>query len=384
MRVLLFSDADVFAGTERHMFDLAKGLNAEGIETRIGSPTPSILKDRADSAGIGHVCIQKRGLIDRAAIKQLVQLLKNKEIDIIHAHNGRTMLSAAIAVTLARTGKAAATQHFLDPDHAAKTGVKSMIYHSAHAWVSSRLSGYIAISDAVRDTMLSRKEAPPEKITVIHNGMYPVDILNQTPPAEVRASLNIPSDHLLIVSAARLEQEKNIVTLISAVEQVRRKHPNVTCLIAGSGTLEGELKSQITNMNQEANIRLLGFREDAISLIGACDLFVLPSVAEPFGLVLLEAMALGKPVIATDAGGPKEIVVSGSTGNLVPPSDPAAMATAIEHFIEHRSDLERMGKRGKERFNELFSAKTMSQRIAAFYEKILKQHATINGNGNPA
>src|SRR5580700_4135530 len=103
------------------MYELARGLRNEGVEAWIGSPSPSALKVHAESAGLRHVAIQKQGLVDRPAIAALTALLKSGEIDLVHAHNGRTMLSAAIAVTTARKGRAVATQHFLEPDHTSRT-----------------------------------------------------------------------------------------------------------------------------------------------------------------------------------------------------------------------------------------------------------------------
>jgi glycosyltransferase involved in cell wall biosynthesis len=379
LRVLLLSDADVFAGTERHMFDLANGLRAEGVEAWIGSPSPSVLKDRAEFVGLRHVAIQKQGLIDRPAIGALTALLRSGEVDLIHAHNGRTMLSAAIAVTRARTGKAVATQHFLEPDHAGRTGPKAFLYHAAHRWVSAKLSCYIAISEAVKESMLKRREASPDRIHVVLNGMPAIDAAELTTPGDVRQALSIPTDHLILMCAARLEHEKDIATLITAVSEVSTSHPHITCLIAGAGSLEQDLKSEIGKRSLQHTVRLLGFREDILSLIGGCDLFVLPSQAEPFGLVLLEAMAMSKPVIATNAGGPREIVVDGSTGLLIEPANPSAMANAIRAIIQDRDTMKKMGSKGYERFHERFTAQQMSQRMIAVYETVLKSNRKNTG-----
>ncbi len=382
LRVLLLSDADVFAGTERHMFDLACGLRDEGVEASIGSPSPSVLKDRAESAGLQHVAVQKNGLIDRPAISLLSGLLRSGTVDLVHAHNGRTMLSAAIAVTLARKGCAVATQHFLEPDHAGRRGPKAVIYHAAHGWVSRRLSCYIAISEAVRDAMLKRHEAPPDRIHVVQNGMPPIDATALSTPAEARRFFNVPEDNLLIVCAARLEKEKDIGTLIAAVSEVKTTFPNISCLIAGTGSLEEELTAEIERRSLEQTVRLLGFRNDVLSLIGACDLFVLPSLAEPFGLVLLEAMALRKPVIATNAGGPREIVVDGETGLLTPPANASAMAAAIRTLISDRGSIESMGARGYDRFQESFTSKRMSERMLTVSISATGRATRVPGNVN--
>src|SRR3712207_3484298 len=112
MRVALFTDADVFAGTERHMLDLASGLRSQGVDVSIACPKPAPLFDKATANGIPVVAIQKRGLVDWAAIRILRRLLRSGQIDIVHAHNGRTALASAIAISLARRGRCIATQHF--------------------------------------------------------------------------------------------------------------------------------------------------------------------------------------------------------------------------------------------------------------------------------
>ncbi len=371
MRVLLFSDADVFAGTERHMFDLANGLKANGVEAAIASPTPSKLEEKAVAGGIQHIVIQKQGLIDKAAISRLTELLKSGEIDIIHAHNGRTMLSAALAVTKAKKGKAVATQHFLQPDHAARKGPKAVIFAAAHRWVSGKLSHYVAISDAVRDAMVARNEAPASRVTTIHNGMPPINTSAFLQATEVRKALGVPDGSVFILCAARLEKEKDISTLIKAISSAYRPDKPIFCAVAGTGQLREQLQSEIQALGAEAYIHILGFRDDVLNLMSACDLFVLPSLAEPFGLVVIEAMALGKAVICTDAGGPREIVVNGSTGILVPPADPAALAKAISGLVNNPDEMAIMASAGLARYNSQFTAQRMAHEMIQLYTRVL-------------
>jgi glycosyltransferase involved in cell wall biosynthesis len=322
MRVLLFTDADVFAGTERHMFDLACALNNEGLQATIACPTPAPLADKATAVGIDVVPIQKGGLIDWPAVRTLRRLLRSNALDVIHAHNGRTALSAALAVALARRGRCIATQHFLQPNRVSLSGPKARLSHLAHKWVSRSTHCFVAISDAVRDEMLQRGEAPSEKVTTVPNGMAEPATDSEASPEVVRQELGLTEDAPLIVCAARLEAEKDVSSLIKAMSPVVAAHPNAFCAIAGQGSQEELLRKQIQDSDLSNTVRLLGFRSDVIALINAADIFVLPSPAEPFGLVLLEAMALSKPVIATRAGGPLEIVVEEETGVLVPPSSP--------------------------------------------------------------
>ena len=371
LRVALFTDSDVFAGTERYMLDLGCALSELGVTTMIACPTPSLLAERAGADGLTVIPMQKAGLINRPAVKTLVELFQSGQIDIVHANNGRTMLASALAVRQARKGRFVATQHFLDPEHVSHTGLKAAIFHAAHRWVSGRMAHCIAISEAVRTEVLRRGEAPQQKVTTVLNGIRPLDPQKLSPPEQIRAELGIGLDTPLIVCAARLEREKDVSSLIAAMVEVKADFPDVRCVVAGQGAQQEMLTAQISQAGLQGTVQLLGFRTDAQALIQAGDIFVLPSLAEPFGLVILEAMALGRPVIATDAGGPREIVEHGVTGLLVPPSDPPALAAAIRRLFTDRQATKTMGRRGQERFTARFTAARMAQDMLNLYRRVL-------------
>ena len=367
LRVALFTDADVFAGTERHMLDLARGLSALGVAVTVACPSPAALEEAARRENLPTLAIPKRGLVDWGAARTLAGRLKSSETDIVHAHNGRTALAAAIAVRLAGRGRCVMTQHFLEPNHATQHGLKAAVSGKAHHWVVEKMSRILAISGAVRQAMLTRGEAPDSKITVIPNG---ISVPNAGNPAETRRSLGLAADTPLVVCAARLEREKDIASLIQAMKIVQEAVPDARCLIAGDGSQKDELQRQIEALGLSESVTLLGFCADAASLMAAADLFVLPSLAEPFGLVLLEAMALGRPVIATRAGGPLEIVVDGETGFLVAPSSPDALAEAVQRLLADPAACLRLGENGRARFQNLFTAARMAEATLAVYRQV--------------
>ena len=367
LRVALLTDADVFAGTERHMLDLARGLSALGVAVTVACPTPAALEDAARRENLPTLPIPKRGLVDWRAAQTLARRLESGQTNIVHAHNGRTALAAALAVRLAGRGRCVMTQHFLEPNHATQRGPKAAVSSAAHHWVVGRMSRILAISEAVRQAMLDRGEAPEGKITVVSNG---ISAPEPADPAATRRALGIAADTPLVVCAARLEREKDIASLISAIGIVRNTVPDVRCLVAGAGSEKAALEAQVERLNLPGAVTLLGFRADATALMAAADLFVLPSLAEPFGLVLLEAMALGRPVVATRAGGPLEIVVDGETGLLVPPSSPEALAAAMERLIAGPAARRRLGENGRARFEQYFTAARMAQATLAVYAGI--------------
>lgn len=371
MRVLLLTDSDVFAGTERHMLDLAGALSGRGCAVTLSCPDHAPLSGQAREAGIAVVPIASRGAVDWRAALVLRGALRRGEFDVVHAHNGRTTLTGAIAVALAGRGRLVATQHFIQPSRLGRRGFKRIGSNMLHRWVGRRVDRFIAISQATRDGMVQRGDCPERKIVIVPNGITALPQLSPSDQESVRAGLGVAQGVGLIVCVARLEPEKDVSILIDAMARLPAA-PKAVCVIIGDGSQKTDIDNRIANLGLRSSVRLAGFRSDAAALIGSADMLVLPSRAEPFGLVILEAMALGKPVIATAAGGPLEIVEDGVTGLLTRPGDPDALAAAIADLLTDPARRRAMGSAGHARFNARFTAGHMAAATAAVYAEVLK------------
>jgi glycosyltransferase involved in cell wall biosynthesis len=236
-----------------------------------------------------------------------------------------------------------------------------------HGFLSRRTHGFIAVSEASRQAMIARGDAPGERLSLVPNG-----IDDPLPPADsIREQLGVPPTSPLVVCAARLEPEKDIASLIRAFSRVVEVHPAAVCLIAGEGTQEASLRRLIDELKLGDVCKLLGFREDVLRVMQAADVFALPSPAEPFGLVLLEAMALHKPIVAVNAGGPAEIVTHNETGILVPPSDPQSLAAALIRLLNDSSARLEMGRAGRLRWLSRYTADRMAAETLAGYDRAL-------------
>jgi len=367
LRVALFTDANVFAGTERHLIDLARGLKHCGVDVCVACPARSRIARIAASHGIRVLAIKKKGRADWRAVTTLARLLRSGELDIIHAHNGRTAFLAAIAKALARRGRLVFTQHFLTPAHLARKGIRGRLSRLAHRNIARVCDRIVAISYAVRNAMVERNADTEDRIVVVPNGIQQPDVNRLLPPTVVRAELGIGEENFLIVCVARLEPEKDLGTLITAMEIVSARLPRALCVIAGEGSQKPLLQAAIERRGLKKHVVLLGFQEDTTSLVYAADLFVLPSPAEPFGLAILEAMALGKPVIAMRAGGPLEIVEDEVTGVLCPPRAPTVLAESMLCLAEDPCLSIRMGAAGEALFLEAFTAERMVRSTLAAY-----------------
>lgn len=372
---LIYLDSDILAGTERHVLDLLGGLRERGEPVALAAGRSTPVAEQAAAEGHERRHLEKRSLIDWRAIRKLARWLRRGEVDLIHAHNGRTALQAVLARHLARRGTIVLTQHFIAPSRTRRRGAKRRLSDCVHRRMSRGIDHFIAISTAVRDAMLERGDCAPEQISVIANGINDPGLEPQRPAAAVRAALElprpIPADAPLIVCAARLQAEKDVASLVAAMAHVVRREPRARCVIAGEGAERPALEQRIRALGLEAHVHLLGFRRDVRAIMAAGDLFALPARAEGFGLVLIEAMALGKPTVAAAAGGPLDIVEPDHTGLLVEPGDDAALAEAILQLIADEPARQRMGQAARQRFESRFTAAAMARATAAVYARAL-------------
>ena len=368
MNILHLNDTDNWAGTESHILDLATALRAQGDDAAIACPPRSALAARAQAIPIVPLHINK--LIDRRAIRQLARLLKSGRADVLHAHNGRTQLHGALAVAVARRGALVWTQHFIAPRHAQSQGRKAALMKRIHRAVNARTHGFIAISNAVKRAMIERNEAPADKIVVVPNGIGDPRAAPLEDAATVRARYGVAPDAPLVVSLCRLEIEKDVATLLRAWREIQV--PGARLLLAGRGAQSGELQRQIERDQLTDSAQLIGFVEEPLALLNAADVLAHPAPAEPFGLVFLEAMGLGKPIVACRGGAAPEIV-NEQCGVLVASGDYAATATALCPLLLDKTRAQKLGQGGRARFEAHFTRAQMAKNTLEIYREAIKR-----------
>ena len=368
MNILLLNDTNNWAGTESHILDLATALRGHGDDVAIACPPRSPLAQRARAIPIVPLQINK--LIDRRAIRQLARLLKSGRADVLHAHNGRTQLHGALAVAAARRGALVWTQHFIAPRHAQVGGRKAALMKRIHGAVNARTGGFVAISDAVKRAMLERGEASASQIAVVPNGIADPRAAPLENAASVRARYGVAPNTPLAVALCRLEREKDVTTLLRAWAALEL--PDARLLLAGRGAQRDELQRQIERDQLTNSAQLIGFVEEPLALINAADVLAHPAPAEPFGLVFLEAMGLGKPVVAC-AGGAAPEIVNERCGVLVAAGDDAATASALRELLTDEMRARALGQNGRARFEAHFTRARMAEQTRAVYASALER-----------
>lgn len=376
MKIGLLTDSDVFSGTERHMLDLGTGLRTLGASPTLICPVAGELANRGRAMGIPVMGLEKGSTFSLNAIRTLRRCFETATFEIIHAHNGRTKLLTALARSGNSRGILVTTQHFLSPAQAQRRGPLRIAGKVIHRLADRKVSRVIAISQAVADTLIARGEADWQKIRVVLNGIGDPKEPALIPVSEVRARYGISPETPLVVCLARLDAEKNVDLLIDAMAIVQCQNPHIRCIIGGRGAQENNLRKRLEVTGASLTTELVGFVEDSLSLLRAADLFVLPSRAEPFGLAIVEAMALGKPVISTRAGGPAEIIRDGTTGYLISPGDTISLANAIVSVVCNPAAAKAMGLAGRADYQARFTSTRMAEEVMEVYRHCLSSDGT--------
>ena len=374
-RVLLWTDSDVFAGTEKHACELEQGLRGMGVQVRMACPHPSPLSVAVSGRGGVVFPLRCKGLRALFAVLRVRRWLLQGRVELIHAHNGCTTFLAALACILARRGTLVATQHFIHPARTRRRGLSRWISQRLHGWISRRVDRWIAVSEAVRRAMLSRREVSAARIGVVPNGVSRGGETLEANRRVVRGLMRCDPGEVVLVCVARLEEEKGHQTLLNALAILRSEGQRFSAWMVGAGNLREALERRVQELGLSDSVFFAGHQADPGPWMDASDVVVLPSPEEPFGLVLLEAMSRCKPVVAARAGGPCEIVEDQRTGLLFEPMDPRDLAFKLRSLLERERLRGLMGKAGLERWRACFTAERMSASTLEVYREALRGDA---------
>ncbi|MFQ5853492.1 MAG: glycosyltransferase family 4 protein, partial [Candidatus Binatia bacterium] len=294
-------------------------------------------------------------------VLQISRIIRQEKIDIIHLNNHLGFdLDGIIAAKLC--------------------GIACVVHQRGFGRVSRLtrfLSRYvevlICISGAVR-RHYALEGILPKRVVRIYDG---IDISSTIPSVvskSVRCGLAIEDKGPIVGIIGTIQPWKGQREVILAIKQVREIFPDIRCLIVGEifdPSYDRQIKALVDELELQENIRYLGYRKDVLELMDGMDIVIHASTSpEPFGRVLIEAMVLGKPVIATKAGGPLEIVEDTVTGLLVPPGDPEALASAVIGLFENQMHSAKMGEAGRERVRKMFSLSHTIEETEKIYAQL--------------
>jgi glycosyltransferase involved in cell wall biosynthesis len=355
--------ARTWRGGQNQVLVTVLGLRAAGHRAMLVAHPRGELRRRAEE-GLEFLPLAPMTEMDLSAAWRLSRAIQQLQPDVVHAHDPHGVAMAALALSMSTMPA--------KPPLVASRRVDFHLRGSALSrWKYRQVDCFICASEAIR-TMLIGDGVAAERTVTVHDGIL-LGPAAAAPVAPLHEELGLPHGSPIVGNVAALVPHKGQKHLIEAASLVVRQVPDARFVIAGEGELRESLEHQIRHLALEKHVILAGFRPDILSVHKAFDIFVMSSVTEGLGTSVLDAMACGRPVVGTQAGGIPEVIDDGVTGMLVPPRDHRAMADAIVKLLKDPGLRERMGAAGLALATARFSAERMVQDTLRVYDRIARQ-----------
>ena len=360
MKIVHLDSHIPWRGGEQQVLYLCRWLCEQGYESTVMCPPHSALYQRTRQAGLPVMPLSMRHEVDLVAVWQLAQYLRRQPVDILHMHTPHAHAIGVLACLLApRVRKVVSRRVDFPP-----------IRHMLSGW-KYRLPSiqYITVSEAIRRVLL-QSGIPPQCVQTVHSG---IDLRRFEGISDVPAVF--PAGTRIIGTVGHLAGHKGQRYVLEAMPYLVAQEPRIGLVIAGDGDLRATLEAHAASLGIAKRVCFTGFRQDIVGLMRQFEVFVFPSYLEGLGTATLDAMALGKPVVATRAGGIPEVVQDGVTGMLVPPRDPHALERAILHLLRHPEQGKAFGEAGRKRVEQHFTAERMALQTLHVYRRLVEYDA---------
>ncbi len=344
------------------------GLGGHGHRAWLAAHPDGELQQHA-AQGLELLPLAPRSEMDFASGWRLSRALRQIRPDVLHAHDPHAVAMASMAISMAYPPPC--------PPLVASRRVAFRIKRNAFSlWKYHQVNLFLCASEVVRQHLIA-DGIPARLTTTVHDGID-VGLVDKTEPVDLHAEFWLPHGAPIVGTVGALVPHKGHRHLVAAAARVLRKVPDARFFIVGEGDERAALEAQIRQLKLEKHVILTGWRADVLSLHKAFDLFVLSSITEGLGTVLLDAMASRRAVVATRTGGVDEAVDEGRTGLLVEPHDEPALAKAMIALLEDDARRARMGEAGRARVEEKFSVERLIQETLAAYERVTKMGTGLN------
>jgi glycosyltransferase involved in cell wall biosynthesis len=348
-------------GTERLVIEICRRLSGVGEVMVCCLDDPGEWAPELTGAGIRVTSLGRAGGFEPSLARRIARLVDHERIGMIHCHHYSPYVYGALATILRPSVGLVFTEHGRLSD-----APPSRKRRLVNPWLS-RLPGAVCAVSADLKKYLVQSGFPEDRVEVVYNGIADVAPVPQASRAALRAELDVPADAFLVMSIGRLDPVKNLSLLLRAFAVALAGDPRLSLAIIGDGPERAALEAQARELGLEGRVAFAGYRRDAARFLAAADLYVSSSTYEGVSLTILEAMAAGVPVVATEVGGNPEVVVHGETGLLVPGLC-APLSCAITGLARDEIRRRHFGDAARTRVVRHFSIDRMVGRYAELYQ----------------
>lgn len=353
LRLLQIAHTAGYGGLERQVLSLSLGLRDAGHTVVMALQPDGWLAEQAQREAIAWEPVRFRGLFDPFSHVDLVRAIRRWDINVVHGHSRRSAFYSAISARVGRCASVATV-------------------HSLQTWKGfARNDRVIAVSDAVRDFLIE-KGLPPQQVERIYNGVASVQSTDAAQRDAARRELGLGPDCIAVAMVGRMVAHKGHDLLIEALSMLPCARGRVQAFLVGDrvGAWPAALEEFAASQGVGEHVHQMGYRDDVVPLLRAMDIFVQPSRSEALSLSMLEAMAVGVPVIAARTGGIPEVIEHGRTGLLFPPDDVEALAAHLQALLDPEArDL--LAQRARACQSQRFAASQMISATASLYSRLV-------------
>jgi len=305
-------------------------------------------------------------ILDFAVVPRIAGFIKRRKVGIVHTHLFSANMWGRLAARLAGSPLVVVHEQSVDPW---KSGVHFRIDRFLLRWTDA----VIPVSNAVKAYYQEKLRRDNGIFEVVYNGVNYARFASAVDTGEKRKLLGIPRGHRVLGAIGRLVPQKGLDILLPAFSAVSRSFGETSCVVIGEGPLKEEMERRAEGLGLSGKVFFVGPQLDIQAWLAEIDIVVTASRYEGLSLALSEAMAAGKPVIATDVGGNAQLVVDGETGFIVPPEDADALSSAITRLLGAPAMIASMGERGRQRARDGFTEDLMAKKVQAVYDRLLEE-----------
>lgn len=359
--IQVITDTNI-GGAGMWLLNFLKVYNRNEIDMTVVLPYDAMLK--ADVEKLGVKVIEADGIADSSfsmrGVSALDRIFKDEELDIVHTH---ASLSARIAAK--KNGiKVVHTRHCLEKE---KKHVKKFIYGLINNFFSDRV---IAVSEAVAEN-LEADGINASKLRTVYNGITPLKEISEEEKQKVREKFGILPQNVVVGIVARLEPVKNHAMFLEAAKVIATICPEAVFMIVGDGSMRESLEEKARQDGIYEKVIFTGHIKDVSEVMNIIDIHVLTSDNEALSISLIEAMSIGKPVVATNSGGPGEFVKNGVNGILLGVNDTVNLTMGIVRLIQRPDIRGKLGNEGRKIVGEMFISDDMAKKIENIYKELI-------------
>ena len=370
IRVLYVVENRSFGGGERGFGQLSVNLDRGRFQPLVAAHPGGKLEEIARRGGIPFFPIDMSRKVNFRTIGYLSHLISEHQIDIVHSMGARADFFARLACRKNPSTASVCTVAMLIEGFDLGFFRKA-VYKVADRYSAKYVTQYISVSRALKDKLIKERDIPAGRISVIYNG---VELEQYNPNLQIseigRQSLAISDDDPIVGTIGRLVYQKGLPYFLEAAQYVCSKKQHVRFVIVGGGPEEANLKKLAKKLGILKQCTFTGPRFDIAELLSAFDVFVLASLIEGLPRVIIEAMAMARPIVATDINGVREQLRHDETGLLVPPANPRALGEAILKVLDDQNWAKCLGKNARKHAERMFDLRHTVTNIEMLYEEI--------------